>query len=163
MQLIFLPRLWMLFSCFVGWLFFHILSVIVANRLPARFLCKPGIFREFHFESGLFYRRVFKVDKWKELLPDGSAASGNGFQKKRLAGKDSEYIRKFILESKRAEAAHWLAIFPFWIFGLWTPPIVVPFMLLYSLAANIPCIIAQRYNRPRLRRVLMHLEGHSES
>jgi glycosyl-4,4'-diaponeurosporenoate acyltransferase len=49
---------------------------------------------------------------------------------------------------------HWLAILPFRVFGFFTPPIVILYMLIYALAINMPCIIAQRYNRPRIVRIV---------
>ena len=45
---------------------------------------------------------------------------------------------------------HWFAIPPFLIFGLFTPSYVIGFMLIYALLVNVPCILAQRYNRPRI-------------
>jgi hypothetical protein len=88
----------------------------------------------------------------------GAALLGNRLPERLLRAKwFSE--RRFILESKRAELVHWLAILPFWVFGLWGPPIVIPIMFVYALAVNLPCIIAQRYNRPRLLRLLMLSEN----
>jgi glycosyl-4,4'-diaponeurosporenoate acyltransferase len=100
--------------------------------------------------GGSLYKRAFKVHKWKHLLPDGAKTHNKGFQKKKLSSYDPEYLEKFITETGRAEIFHWLQIVPFWIFGLWSPPFVVWIMLGYALAVNLPCIIAQRYNRPRL-------------
>ncbi len=60
----------------------------------------------------------------------------------------------FLKESCRAEFSHIIAIFPFWIFGLFAPFTVVPIMLVYALLVNVPCIIAQRYNRPRILKIL---------
>lgn len=163
MQIIALPRFWMIASFIAGWFIIQMGAALLANRIPSRLLQDSGLFRVFKFESDSLYRRVFRVHKWKHLLPDGAAASKNGFRKKHMVGSDPEYIRKFILESKRAELIHWIAIFPFWVFGLWSPPIVIPIMLLYALAANMPCIIAQRYNRPRLRRLLALVEQREKS
>ena len=73
-----------------------------------------------------------------------------GFRKKKLKTLDSDYLKAFIKETCRAEWAHWMQIIPFWLFGFWAPPPVIWFMLLYALLLNMPCIIAQRYNRPRL-------------
>jgi glycosyl-4,4'-diaponeurosporenoate acyltransferase len=120
-----------------------------------------------HFSSGSFffrprkwekngdiYESVFRIKKWKKLLPDGGAAMKGGFQKKHIDASSSEKLERFIVESCRGEFAHWLLILPFWIVGFFAPPIVILVMLLYSIAANIPCIIAQRYNRPRVIRLL---------
>ncbi len=158
MQIFYLSSFWMITSFIVGWAVFQGGAALIGNRMPDYFFKDEGLFKDFKFESDSFYRRTFKIDKWKELLPDGAAVHKRGFRKKRLESKNSEYIKKFILESKRAEFVHWIAILPFWIFGFWAPPIVIPIMFLYGILVNIPCIIAQRYNRPRLRRILNRME-----
>ena len=149
MQLIFLPHGWMIVPFFLGWLVIQLCAAAVGRLIPDRFL-KGSLFERCPFETERFYRKYFKVHLWKKLLPDGAAITKGGFRKKCLASPNSAYLSNFITESKRAEVVHWAAMFPFWVFGFWSPPIVIPFMLLYALAANMPCIIAQRYNRPRL-------------
>jgi glycosyl-4,4'-diaponeurosporenoate acyltransferase len=109
-------------------------------------------------DNGMLYKRVFKVHKWKHLLPDGAKTHDKGFQKKRLSSHDPEYLQKFIAETGRAEIFHWLQIVPFWIFGLWSPAFVIWIMLGYALAVNLPCIVAQRYNRPRLIQICLYLK-----
>jgi len=77
-----------------------------------------------------------------------------GFKKRSLENFSKENLNRFLIESSRGEMTHWLAIFPFWLFGFFTPPHAVWIMLAYALAVNMPCIIAQRYNRPRVKRLL---------
>ena len=50
----------------------------------------------------------------------------------------------------------WLAIACTPVFVLWNPPAGVALMAVYELAANLPCIAIQRYNRPRAQRALAH-------
>ena len=40
------------------------------------------------------------------------------------------------------------------LFYLWNTPPIGLIMIAYGAAANVPCIIVQRYNRNRIRRVL---------
>ncbi len=103
--------------------------------------------------EGKFYERVFKIRKWKHLLPDGARTHKSGFRKGKLDSYKPEYLKKFIIETGRAEIFHLLQILPFWIFGLWSPAFVIWIMLAYALIVNVPCILAQRYNRPRLRKI----------
>ena len=77
-----------------------------------------------------------------------------GFQKKRLDNFSEENLNRFLIESARGELTHRLAIFSFLVFWFFTPPIVPWIMLTYALLVNMPCIIAQRYNRPRVQRLL---------
>ena len=83
-----------------------------------------------------------------------------GFPKKRLAGKGNAYFLAFARETCRAEATHWVIMLFAPLFFLWNPVGVGFFMILYALAENIPLIMAQRYNRYRLRRVVK--EGQTE-
>ena len=92
--------------------------------------------------------------RWKKYLPDGGSLVKDGFEKKKLVSFEKDNLDKYLLESCRAEMIHWLAILPFWIFGFFTPPIVILDMLIFALAVNLPCVIAQRYNRPRIVRVV---------
>jgi glycosyl-4,4'-diaponeurosporenoate acyltransferase len=40
------------------------------------------------------------------------------------------------------------------LFLLWNPPVGVAVNVVYAIAANVPCILAQRYNRPRVLAIL---------
>jgi glycosyl-4,4'-diaponeurosporenoate acyltransferase len=113
-------------------------------------------------DEGRVYDRLFAVRRWKGLLPDGGAAwKQKGYQKKKLTDLSQENLERFIVESARAELTHMLAILPFWVFGFFAPPNVVWIMLAYALAVNLPCMIAQRYNRPRVRALLKRLYPNS--
>lgn len=152
MQIIFLPEAYMILSYFIGWTVFQLGAAYIGNHLPEKLFEAPW-FMQKSFETEEFYKKYTLVHFWKNLLPDGGSLHKKGFPKKRLRNAEEIYLCRFILESKRAETVHLLAIFPFWIFGLWSPPIVIPIMLIYALVVNVPCIIAQRYNRPRLIRL----------
>lgn len=76
------------------------------------------------------------------------------FLAKNLENFSKETLNRFLIESARAELTHLLAILHFWIFCLFTPQRVIWYMLIYSLVVNLPCIIVQRYNRPRVLRFL---------
>jgi glycosyl-4,4'-diaponeurosporenoate acyltransferase len=160
MQVVYLPGIWMVIS-FVGvWLVWQAGVSFLCTLIPDQwFHYDKGLFHSFRWENGMFYKTIIKVHIWKRLLPDGAAVTKGGFRKKKLNATSPEYIRKFLIESCRAELSHWLAIVPFWVFGFWAPAYVIPIMLVYALAVNLPCIIAQRYNRPRLRELLVKVGG----
>jgi len=88
------------------------------------------------------------------LLPDGAKAVKNGYQKKHIKDFSEAGLEKFIIETCRAELTHLLAILPFWVFGFFAPFYIIPIMLVYALIVNLPCMIAQRYNRPKLVKLL---------
>ncbi len=90
----------------------------------------------------------------KKHIPDGAKIFRKGFPKGELEKNDEVYLKMFIAETCRSEFTHLLQIIPFWVFGLFAPPIVIWVMLIYALILNVPCIIAQRYNRPRIKKLL---------
>lgn len=157
MQIIFLPTVWTVIICFVVWPVLQITAAIICLNLPDRLFCPNSyFFRSHSFEkNGQIYEKFFKVKKWKHLLPDGGTVwKKRGFKKRHLENFTEENLKRFLIESARGELTHWLAIFPFWVFWVFTPPIVPWMMLAYALIVNLPCIIAQRYNRPRVLRLL---------
>jgi len=165
MQFIFLPQWLTILLCFIVWPTLQIAIALVFNHLSdSEILSFSNCLRTRTWEDhGKFYKRFFKINLWQKLLPDGAAVLESGFRKKSLQKISVPYLDKFIVETYRAELIHIFAIFPFWIFGFWSPPIVILYMLLYALAVNFPCILLQRYNRPRLVRLrdrLFEKESH---
>lgn len=131
-----------------------LLATMAGRCIPQRAIDRWRIFRPFPFESERFYRDFIHINKWKHLLPDGAALRKNGFSKKHMAQTDPAYLKRFISETKRAELIHLFSIIPLWVFGFWMKPIWVLYLLLFSTLINLPCILAQRYNRPRLEHLL---------
>ncbi len=59
---------------------------------------------------------------------------------------------------------HWAVFAAAFLFFAWNPPWAGAVMVFYGLAANLPCIIALRYNRIRLLRIAARGEpGYSQS
>ncbi|MDH4268926.1 MAG: glycosyl-4,4'-diaponeurosporenoate acyltransferase, partial [Dehalococcoidia bacterium] len=84
--------------------------------------------------------------------PDGAAVFKSGFRKKHLKNQDALYLQRFIIETCRAELAHWVIFVFSFLFFIWNAWWIGMIMVAYALIVNIPCIIAQRYNRARLKR-----------
>jgi glycosyl-4,4'-diaponeurosporenoate acyltransferase len=149
-----LPSLWTAVIDCVAWFLIHVFaSLSVSIKRPDSFNPDSWLYREHHWEDrGRFYQRFFKIKKWKEFLPDGAAVSKSGFRKKHLGNLDPDYVRRFILETCRAELTHW-SIFVFsMVFFIWNDWWIGMIMIAYGIVVNIPCVITQRYNRIRLRR-----------
>jgi glycosyl-4,4'-diaponeurosporenoate acyltransferase len=105
--------------------------------------------------NGKIYESLFRVKLWKKRLPDGAALFKGGFRKKYLQGNDQDYLNRFIRETCRAELTHWIVIvfgFLFFIWNMWWVGVV---MIVYAVSVNLPCIISQRYNRIRLKKVFL--------
>ena len=145
-MLIHLPTIITVAIDIVAWFFIHMGTSYFMTKIPHSkfsidsFICKQ---RYFEFDGSLYYR-FFKINKWKKLLPDGAALFKEGFEKKKLKEFSQSYFSNFLHETCRAEITHW---------NLWW---VGTIMVAYAIASNLPCILTQRYNRIRLRRVLKY-------
>jgi len=137
------------------WLIIHVGVSFVITHIPlGSFNNEFWLYEQKKWEKGgKIYIRIFGLKKWKKRLPDGAALFKKGFRKKHLTGRDDIYLDSFIRETCRAELAHWIMLLlspVFFIWNIWWVGIV---MIIYAVLANLPCIIIQRYNRIRLKRV----------
>jgi glycosyl-4,4'-diaponeurosporenoate acyltransferase len=159
MRILFWPDGWTVLLCFLLWPLLQVAISWICLKIPDRRYHPDGFwFRTHSWErNGEIYQTLFRIRNWKEKLPDGARCFRNGYRKKRLSDLSKANLERFLIESCRAELAHWLAILPFWIFGFLAPPVILPIMFVYALIVNAPCIIAQRFNRPRVRKWLQRL------
>lgn len=160
MQLFFPGTFVTLVLIFAIWAVVPLLFAWLCLFLPDRFFTPGRFFWRPHGweQSGRIYETLFRIKSWKRLLPDGGGVwKSRGFQKRSLTDYTEENLRRFLVESARGELTHWLGILPFWVFGFFAAPCVVWIMLAYALAVNLPCILAQRYNRPRITALLNRL------
>jgi glycosyl-4,4'-diaponeurosporenoate acyltransferase len=156
MRIFELPLILTILIDFAAWFVIHMGTGILPMNLPDRlFEHDSYLYRSRDWErSGEIWQTLLRVRAWKDRLPDGAALFKKGFPKKKLRGKDPAFLATFIRETRRAELTHWIAMPPALLFFLWNPPPVGWIMIVYALVVNTPCIIAQRYNRTRLQRVL---------
>ena len=139
----------------VAWFIIHMSVSYIMSRQPlASFKPDSWLYRQRNWEkNGRIYERLFRLKSWKKKLPDGAAVFKNGFEKKRLKETSQRYLLDFISETCRAELTHWIVLlfgFIFLIWNIWWVGIV---MIIYATIVNMPCIITQRYNRIKLRRI----------
>ncbi|MDW7658435.1 MAG: glycosyl-4,4'-diaponeurosporenoate acyltransferase [Bacillota bacterium] len=156
MRLIDMPAFWAVLADCVAWFIIHMGVSLCTLHLPDCWFDRDTfLYRIRSWEqSGLFWQRSFRVRSWKHRLPDGAAILKKGFAKKQMKASNPAWLSLFIRESRRAELTHWI-IMPFsLLFFLWNPPAVGWFMILYAVIMNLPCIIAQRFNRPRFQHIL---------
>jgi len=156
MQIFYISDIWMILLFFIFWGVFQSSAAFICLKIPDRYFSPDGfLFRERKWEKGgVLYEKIFKVRKWKGFLPDGGAIVKGGYSKKHLLDFSKENLEQFSIESCRAEVTHLIAILPFWIFGFFAPPIVIIYMFIYAIVVNLPCLIAQRYNRLRFTKVI---------
>jgi glycosyl-4,4'-diaponeurosporenoate acyltransferase len=106
--------------------------------------------KSFRWEKeGEIYQHYFRIKAWKDKMPE----LGNQFSKDHMESAETEYLNRFIIESVRAELCHELALILSIPLILHAGQLVIEGALLYSLLANIPFCMIQRYNRPRLEKL----------
>ncbi|HIS01339.1 MAG TPA: hypothetical protein IAA74_07065 [Candidatus Excrementavichristensenella intestinipullorum] len=100
-------------------------------------------------KQGMVYTKL-RIQYWKDKVPDMSQHVKSAFRKKITVFRSSEYLEMLILETCVAEFVHFVLI-------LISPMFLIMMegtagwicMALYALG-NLPFIMIQRYNRPRL-------------
>ncbi len=126
-----------------------------AHRLPLHRLTEDGPLTRLRpwERSGRVYERL-GIRRWKDRLPELGALFRGGVSKRALPSRATSDLARFAAETRRAELVHWAvpAIIP--VFALWNPAWLFAVMAAYGLVANVPCLVVQRYNRGRLRRVM---------
>ncbi|MCI5072057.1 glycosyl-4,4'-diaponeurosporenoate acyltransferase [bacterium] len=137
------------------WPIIHMSVSWLITRLPLKYIPNhTWIFNPLGFESHTWYRNYLLIHKWKDRLPDAAAWFEHGFAKAQLKSSEPSYLQRFAIETVRGELAHWLTMAFAPIFYLWNPTWACIVMTCYALIANLPCILIQRYNRLRIKKVL---------
>ena len=130
----------------------HSLTGLYVHRLPLTRLERDGwLLRPRRWEQGgAVYQRWFSIRHWKDHLPEAGALFAEGISKRHL----SMDLDRFVIETRRAERGHWMAMTASPVFALWNPPLGVALMVGYGVVVNAPFIVVQRYNRQRAQGVL---------
>jgi len=139
----------------IAWLIIHVSVSLSIDKIPPEsFNPKSWLYRERSWEKGgRTYKVLLRVKTLKGILPDGAALTKNKFRKKHLGNPDAAYIQRFIVETCRAELIHW-GIFIFSpLFLIWNDWWIGMIMIAYGFVVNVPCVVTQRYNRIRLKRI----------
>lgn len=139
----------------VAWGFFHAVTGYAAHRLPARHLTRDrGPLRLRSFEDAQGYRRLLRIHRWKDRLPEAGALFAGGVSKRELGALDEDGLEAFARETRRAELGHLAAMACSPFFLLWNPPVASVLLVAYGVLVNAPFILIQRYNRLRIDRLL---------
>lgn len=143
---------WVITLNVAGWLAIQMGFAWAFMKMPVTWF-NPGKVSAWE-QSGRLYERIFRIKDWKDRLPDAARWVGGGFEKGALAATSRDYFQRFIRETWRGELCHWAAIACAPVFFVWNPWWGNVIITVYALAANLPCILAQRYNRARFQRLL---------
>lgn len=138
----------------LGWPVLQLAIARGATRMSSRHFAGDGWLFRVRSREEYVYDNWFAVRKWKRMLPDGEAWVRGSFRKRKLKTRDQDYLRRFVIETRRAEAAHWVMLACWPVFCLWNPLWACLVMAAYAVLANVPCIVVQRYNRERMLKLL---------
>lgn len=142
-------------------IFLSLINTFVSIKLPESFFnYKNLLFKEKAWEKkGYIYQHLFRVRRWKNILPELSDFLKSIFPKKQIMKFRLDYLYRFVLETCRAELAHWCIITSSLIFTLWNDLVMSVILIFIALALNLPFIIIQRYNRPRIINIIVRMES----
>lgn len=143
----------------VAWGAFHAATGYAAHRLADDRLARDGwALRPRRVErGGRVYRRWLRIHRWKDRLPEAGALFDGGVSKRALPAHDLDGLQVFVRETRRAELAHWWALWCGPLFVLWNPPLAASLLVGYGVVVNLPFIAIQRYNRFRSQSLIERL------
>lgn len=136
--------------------FFSIIITYLSTRLPDK-LCfyKKWLYKERKWErGGRFYQDIFKVKKWKNCMPELGDFIKAIYPKKYIKNHDRETLLIYLTESCKAELTHFAIIASTFTFHLWSDFTTATIIFIIAFFLNMPYIIIQRYNRPRIIGIL---------
>ncbi len=132
------------------------ISFFIGQALPRRnFDYQSFPYHPFSWEKdGRIYLK-FRIQYWKDKLPDMSRYITTVFRKKITVMRSPDYLQDLIAETCVAEAVHWGLVFVSPVYMvLLDGPLGSVGALLFALG-NLPFIVIQRYNRPRLVQLML--------
>ena len=128
------------------------------EKVPRRWF-DPGKFpfRSFKWEQeGRIYEKI-GIQHWKNHTPDMSKHFQKTFAKQGNLLRSPEHLRKLVAETCSAEFVHTVLILLSPAFVLLMDEYGVLAMVLYILG-NLVSLIIQRYNRPRIMKIIQRIE-----
>lgn len=164
MRILFLSDIATVVLDIVAWVIFHLSIGYSCSKIPIeRFNPEKRWYQSRAWEKGgEIYQIVFHVKNWKNIIPSGAALYRNAYEIKNLTNLSIENVRLWLKESCRSEFCHLAMILPGFFFFLWNSVEAGGWMLAYAILNNLVPIVMQRYNRPRVRKVLAQLERKSK-
>lgn len=141
-------------KCTLYLIFISILSLFFGRLIPQKLIDPERFpFKPFRFEHRSEIYEKLRVRKWQGKLPDISKILPSIVPRKKLVNNDLSRLPMLIKETCVAEIVHSSVSFLSWgcVF-IAKDPVGLLFSILYQLC-NLPYIIAQRYNRPRMMKI----------
>ncbi len=141
-----------------------VLSFPLGRILPKKWFRADAVpYRSYSFEAGGRIYEKFGIRKWQNKVPDMSKLFPKWMPPKGMAGNYKGRLEVMIQETCIAEIVHTtLCVLGLYCIRLWPGVGGLLLALIYALALNLPFVIIQRYNRPRLQRLKDKLQRSAE-
>ena len=131
-----------------------LVSFLLGRELPKSWLRPDAFpFRTYAWEETLW--KALKIRSWQAKVPDMSKVFPKLMPAKALTQKTAQNLPLMIEETCVAELTHGLLCFAgLYLLKIWPGIGGVILTVIYILLGNLPFLLIQRYNRPRLQRLL---------
>ena len=150
--------------CFLYLLIVSIVVFLIGRIIPRNWINENSFsFKSFKWEKeGKIYEKL-KIKKWKTKLPDASILLSRIIPKiyptKRMKNNNKEKAMILVKESCVAEGTHKaVSILGLFCIYIWKSMGGVTIAVVFYLF-NVPFILIQRYNRPRLKKLANKLNN----
>lgn len=162
-KLLTLLKLYLQKSLIINLIIFVLFTIGVSylsNKIPNKvYSYKRWIFGERKWEKdGQVYHQILKIKYWKNRLPELADFLKSVFPKKQIKEYSQKYLQAYLIESCKAELTHWCIILSSWLFLLWCNLKICVIIGLFAVVVNLPYIAIQRYNRPRIVKLIRSIE-----
>ena len=140
--------------CFVYAAALGVISFFLGRMFPKRLLRPEKFpFRTYAWEDKLW--KALKIRSWQAKVPDMSKLFKRLMPAKALTQQTAQNLPLMIEETCVAELTHGLlCIAGLFLLKLWPGAGGIILTLIYILFGNLPFLLIQRYNRPRLQKLL---------
>ncbi len=149
-------------SCIVYVAFLGIISFLLGRILPKGWFSPTAFpYKLFKWERNGAIYDCLNIRKWQNLVPDMSKLFKRWMPPKKLNGlPNAEAIELMLQETCIAEFTHgWLSLAGLACLWLWPGLGGIVVTVLYIFVGNLPYILIQRYNRPRLTKLLNKIKS----
>lgn len=154
-----------LLDCLIYYAVIGILGFVVGRLLPKKWFVSEWFpYRSFGFEKdGAIYDKL-KIKSWQNKAPDMSRILPGLMPAKKIDKSfNSEHLELMLRETCVAEFIHtWLCILGTHTLKIWRGLGGILVFAVYTLLGNLPYILIQRYNRPKLQRLLVKIKQREE-
>ncbi len=147
-------------SCFCFLVAISIISFFLGRVLPKRwFRADRFPYRAYRFENGGRIYDKLRIRKWQNKVPDMSKILPKIMPAKDLSGDYKSRLPRMLQETCVAELIHSLNCFAgFYCLKLYPGVGGIIILFLYTVLFNLPFIVIQRYNRPRLLKIANRIQ-----